>query len=58
MTRNIARSDTETPKDTWNTPDKLFRVLDNLYHFTRDASASESNTSISCEMIEIIQYSK
>jgi phage N-6-adenine-methyltransferase len=46
MTRNIARSDTETPKDTWNTPDKLFRVLDNLYHFTRDASASESNTKV------------
>lgn len=44
MTRDIARSSTETPKDLWRTPQKLFSVLNEFFYFTVDAAANVENT--------------
>jgi phage N-6-adenine-methyltransferase len=43
MTRNIAKSKTNTPKDEWRTPSELFNVLNNFFNFTIDAAANEEN---------------
>lgn len=34
----------EKPRDSWQTPPDLFKNIDNVFHFTIDGAASDSNT--------------
>ena len=46
MTRNIAKSNAQTPKDLWQTPSKLFQALNEYFEFTVDAAANEQNNLV------------
>ena len=40
----IRKDNIATPKGEWATPDKLYRHLDNEFHFDADAAATCHNT--------------
>lgn len=44
MTKHIMKSDTATPKDSWCTPQWLFKRLDDVFNFNTDLAADELST--------------